>query len=141
VQASEILSNSTISIRRAEAIRALKSAAQYALEDRTRAEAAAAELVNQARGESVLFEADRKASQHDSRSFLLERRFDRLVSGLSRSEYIVIDHRAAAKNGPFIDLRSFESTGGQFGRRDFGFPPGQPGAPGRNPAFDDDDEK
>jgi regulator of protease activity HflC (stomatin/prohibitin superfamily) len=141
VQASEILSNSTISIRRAEAIRALKSAAQYALEDRSRAEAAAAELVNQARGESVLFDADRKANQRDSGSFLLERRFERLVSGLSRSEFIVIDHRAAAKNGPFIDLRSFDGGGGQFGRRDSGFPPGPPGAPGRNPAFNDDDDR
>jgi regulator of protease activity HflC (stomatin/prohibitin superfamily) len=122
VQASEILSKSTISIRRAEAIRALKSAAQYALEDRSRAEAAAAELVNQAQGESVLFEADRKASQRDGRSFLLERRFERLVNGRPRSEFIVIDHRAAAKNGPFIDLRSFDSGEGQFSRRDFGFP-------------------
>jgi regulator of protease activity HflC (stomatin/prohibitin superfamily) len=141
VQASEILSKSTISIRRAEAIRALKSAAQYALEDRSRAEAGASELVNQARGESVLFEADRKANQRDSGSFLLERRFERLVGGLSRSEFIVIDHRAAAKNGPFIDLRSFEGGGGQFGRRDFGFPPGPPGAPGRNPVSDDDDDR
>jgi regulator of protease activity HflC (stomatin/prohibitin superfamily) len=142
VQASEILSKSTISIRRAEAIRALKSAGQYALEDRARAEAAAAELVNQARSESVLFEADRKAHQRDSGSFLLERRFARLVNGLSRSEFIVIDHRAAAKNGPFIDLRSFEGgAGGQFGRRDFGFPPGPPGVPGRNPASEDDDDR
>jgi hypothetical protein len=139
VQASEILANSQISVRRAEAIRTLKAAGQYALEDKTKAEAAAAELVNQAHSESVLFEADRKACQRDATPFLLERRFDRLATGLARSEFIVLDHRATRNNGPFIDLRNAEG-GGQFGRRDFGLPFGVPGQPGRPPPPDDDDQ-
>ena len=136
VQASEILANSQISVRRADAIRAIKAAGQYALEDRTKAAASAAELVNQAQSESVLFEADRKAHQKDGEAFLLERRFDRFVTGLAKSEFIVIDHRVNAKNGPTIDLRSFDAGGNrdQFGRRDFAFPPG------RNPAADDEDQ-
>jgi regulator of protease activity HflC (stomatin/prohibitin superfamily) len=142
VQASEILANSQISVRRAEAIRTLKTAGQYALEDQTKAEAAAAELVDQARSESVLFEADRKAYQRDPTPFLLERRFDRLATGLAKSEFIVLDHRTTGKDGPFIDLRNVDG-GGQFGRRDFGLPPGVPGAPGqpgRPPAPDDEDQ-
>lgn len=109
VQAAEISANSQISKERANAIRTLKSAELAATAERNGAIAAAAELVDQANSESVLFDDDRKAQQRDSEAFLLERWFERLVDGLANSEVIVIDHRLKGQNAPTIDLRSFDT--------------------------------
>jgi regulator of protease activity HflC (stomatin/prohibitin superfamily) len=137
VQAAEILANSQIAVQRASAIHSIKSAEQSAMEDRNKATAAAAELVNQAQSEGVLFDADRKARQQDGEAFLFERRLERLSTGLSKSESIVIDHRLEGPNGPTIDLRSFNSGGGSAYQRDMVFPPARTyGAP----SGDDDDE-
>jgi regulator of protease activity HflC (stomatin/prohibitin superfamily) len=135
VQAAEILANSQIAVQRASAIHSIKSAQQAAMEDRNKATAAAAELVSQARSESILFDADRKARQRDGEAFLFERRAERLTSGLAKSEAIVIDHRLNGRNGPVIDLRSAESAGllGRT-RRDVVMPPG------RTFSSEDDDE-
>jgi regulator of protease activity HflC (stomatin/prohibitin superfamily) len=138
VQAAEILANSQISVQRASAIHSIKSAEQSAMEDRNKAAAAAAELVNQARSEGVLFDADRKARQRDGEAFLLERRLERLSSGLAKSESIVVDHRLEGPNGPTIDLRSFDSAGssrGQAFQRDMVFPPA------RNYGGEDDEDE
>ena len=110
VQAAEILANSQISMERANAIRTLKSAQQAATEDRNGAIAAAGELVGQAKSESVVFDAAREAQQRDDQAFLLERRFEHLVSGLAKSEFIVIDHRLNGLNAPTIDLRNPEAA-------------------------------
>lgn len=127
VQAAEILANSQIAMQRANAVRTIKAAEQAAIEDRNAATAAAAELINQAHGEGILFDADRAANGRDKTAFLLERRFERLVSGLSKSEVIVIDHRLSGQNAPTIDLRSFEAgaAAGLAGSRDVVFPPGR----------------
>jgi regulator of protease activity HflC (stomatin/prohibitin superfamily) len=136
VQAAEILANSQIAVQRASAIHSIKSAQQGAMEDRNKATAAAAELVTQARSESVLFDADRQARQRDGEAFLFERRFERLASGLAKSESIVVDHRLKGQNGPVIDLRSFSGGGAsQPARRDIVFPPG------RNYGSEDDDDE
>jgi regulator of protease activity HflC (stomatin/prohibitin superfamily) len=137
VQAAEILANSQISVQRASAIHSIKSAQQGAMEDRNKATAAAAELVTQARSESTLFDADRQARQRDGEAFLVERRFERLATGLAKSESIVVDHRLKGQNGPVIDLRSFSGGGGgaQPARRDIVFPPG------RNYGSEDDDDE
>jgi regulator of protease activity HflC (stomatin/prohibitin superfamily) len=136
VQAAEILANSQIAVQRASAIHSIKSAQQGAMEDRNKASAAAAELVTQARSESLLFDADRQARQRDGEAFLFERRFERLASGLAKSESIVVDHRLKGQNGPVIDLRSFDGGTGraQPARRDIVFPPG------RNYSSEDDDD-
>jgi regulator of protease activity HflC (stomatin/prohibitin superfamily) len=138
VQAAEILANSQIAVQKASAIHSIKSAEQSAMEDRNKATAAAAELTNQANSESVLFDADRKAREQDGQAFLLERRLERLSSGLSKSESIVIDHRLEGPNGPIIDLRSFDAAGsrGQAFQRDMVFPP----ARSYGPSDDDEDE-
>jgi regulator of protease activity HflC (stomatin/prohibitin superfamily) len=138
VQAAEILANSQIAVQRASAIHSIKSAQQGAMEDRNKATAAAAELVTQARSESLLFDADRQARQRDGEAFVFERRFQRLATGLAKSESIVVDHRLKGANGPVIDLRSFDGGGGagraQPARRDIVFPPG------RNYGSEDDDD-
>jgi regulator of protease activity HflC (stomatin/prohibitin superfamily) len=124
VQAAEILANSQIAVQKASAIHSIKSAQQAAMEDRNKATAAAAELTNQARSESILFNADRQSRERNGEAFLTERRFERLSSGLGKSEAVVIDHRLKGPNGPVIDLRSF-GAGASPARRDVLLPPGR----------------
>ncbi len=111
VQAAEIVAQSQISLRRADAIGELKSAEQSATEDRNQALAAAAELVNQAQAESVLFQGDRTAYHRDGRPFLFERWLDRLSGALPKSSFIVLDSRLKGVTAPTIDLRSFGLPG------------------------------
>ena len=111
VQAAEILANVEIAVQRANAIDTAKTAEQEAMEERNSVLAAATELRDRANSESVLFDADHKAWQRDNQAFLLERRFERLVSGLANSELIVIDHRLNGQNAPTIDLRNFNAGG------------------------------
>jgi regulator of protease activity HflC (stomatin/prohibitin superfamily) len=118
VQAAEIFANVEIALQRAEAIRAAKTAEQAAMQERNRAIAGATELRDRANSESVLFNADRKAWQRDNQAFLQERRFERLVSGLAKSELIVVDHRLNGKNAPTIDLRNFQADRGASGKND-----------------------
>jgi regulator of protease activity HflC (stomatin/prohibitin superfamily) len=123
VQAAEIFANMQIAMQRASAIHTAKTAEQAAMENHNRALAAATELHDQAESESVLFEADRNASKRDDQTFLLERRFERLIAGLAKSELIVIDHRLNGQNAPTIDLRSFDSGSAEPGARDVISPP------------------
>ncbi|HLH96665.1 MAG TPA: SPFH domain-containing protein [Xanthobacteraceae bacterium] len=125
VQAAEILANSQIAVQKASAIHSIKSAEQAAMEDRNKATAAAAELINQANSESILFNADRQARDRDGKAFLTERRFERLSSGLGKSEAIVIDHRLQGPNGPMIDLRNLGGAGAPTARSDVILPPGR----------------
>ena len=117
VQAVEIQASSAISLRRADAIRAMTFGRRVALEERSDAAAAAAELIGQARAESILFRSDREARERYGEAFLLERRFERLVSGLKKAELVVIDHHANSTNPPTIDLRTFGNSG-SAARRD-----------------------
>ena len=105
VQAAEILSKSRISFERADAIRKQKSAEQTALVERNQANAAAAELVDGAKSESVLFEADHRSYAQDGRVVLFERWLDRLSNSLGSSQFIVLDHRLTGATGPVLDLR------------------------------------
>jgi regulator of protease activity HflC (stomatin/prohibitin superfamily) len=133
VQAAEIVANTAISSKRADAIRTMKFGERLATETLNGTSAAAVELVGQAQSESILFKSDRAARERDGEAFLLERRFERLVSGLAKSEFIVVDHRVSSKNPPTIDLRSFDraGAGSQAGRRDT-FPFGNNGIPNEN---------
>ena len=113
VQAAEIFAKVQVAVQRTDAIRTAKTAEQEAMEERNRAIAGATELRDRAKSESVLFDADRKACQRDGQAFLLERRFERLVSGLANAELIVIDHRLNGNNAPTIDLRNFNAGGNE----------------------------
>ena len=111
VQAAEIFATVQVAVQRADAIRVAKTAEQEATEERNKAIAGATELRDRANSESVLFDADRKAWQRDNQAFLQERRFERLVSALAKSQVIVIDHRLNGRNAPTIDLRNFNAGG------------------------------
>jgi regulator of protease activity HflC (stomatin/prohibitin superfamily) len=128
VQAAEIAATSQISKEKAKAIQTLKLAERDATADRNDATASAAELVDGANSESVLFDADRKSQQRDGDAFLFERWLARLVDALAGSEIIVIDHRLNGRNAPTIDLRSFDA-----GSRD--------ATTGRNDGPEDDDHE
>ena len=117
VQAAEILAQSQIALRRAEAIKAMKYAGQTAATTRANAVAVAAERVNQATGASAMFEGDRQAWLHDGEVFLFERWLDRLGHSLARSSFILIDHRLKGAAAPTVDLRAIA-------------PPGMPGPVG-----------
>jgi hypothetical protein len=139
VQASEILATSQGSKEKAKAIQTLKSAEMNATAVRNSAVAAAAQLVDGANSESVLFDADRQAEQRDKEAFLLERWFERLVGALTGSEIIVVDHRLTGQNAPTIDLRSFD-----VGNRDVIPTPGKNDVippSGRNNEQEDDDHE
>ena len=114
VQAAEILAQSQISLHRADAINAMKTSQATATDDRNRALAAAAELVNKAQAESVLFEGDRQAYHQDGWPFLFERWLDRLSGSLPKSSFIAIDHRLTGVAAPTIDLRSFQLPGAAY---------------------------
>ncbi len=109
MQAAEILAKVEIALQRADAIRTAKAAEQKARQERNTAIAGAAELRDRANSESVLFDADREGWQRDNQAFLLERRLERLVSGLAKAKLIVIDHRLNGQNAPTIDLRNFNA--------------------------------
>ena len=92
--------------------------------------------MTRASSEGALFDADRQARERDGEAFLFERWFERLASGLAKSETIVVDHRLKGQNGPIIDLRSFDGGGAApAARRDVVFPPG------RNYSSEDDDDE
>ena len=111
VQAAEILAQSQISLHRADAIGTVKKAQQTAAQAVNDATAAAAELVDQAKAESVLFAGDRQAYHQDGQVFLFEQWLDRLSTSLAKSSYIVIDHRLRGLTAPTIDLRGFDLPG------------------------------
>jgi regulator of protease activity HflC (stomatin/prohibitin superfamily) len=115
VQAAEILAKSRISFERADAVRKEKSAEQTALVERNQANAAAAELVDGAKSESVLFEADQQSYAQDGRVVLFERWLDRLSNSLGSSQFIVLDHRLTGATGPVLDLRVFGLGGAASG--------------------------
>ena len=111
VQAAEILAQSHVSLRQADATHEVKSAEQTATDDRNDALATAAELVERAQAESVLFQADRQAYHQDGQVFLFERWLSRLSSTLPKSSFIVIDSRLKGAAAPTIDLRTFALPG------------------------------
>lgn len=115
VQAAEILANAEIALKRGDAVRRIKSAEQAALQVRDQALATAAELVDQAQSEGMIFEADRQGYRRDGQAFLLERRFDGLSKGLANSELLIIDRRLNGQDAPTIDLRRFSLPGAEGG--------------------------
>lgn len=111
VQATAINASSQISLRRADAIGTMESAQQTATEGLADAAATAAETVDQAQAESVLFQGDRQAYQRDGQVFLFERWLDRLSSSLPKSSFIVLDSRLKGATAPTIDLRGSDQPG------------------------------
>jgi regulator of protease activity HflC (stomatin/prohibitin superfamily) len=105
VQAAAIRSVAQIANAKADAARTLGLAQMDATGERNEAAAAAAERVDQATTEGVLFDSDRQAYQAGGAAFLLERRIARLTKALTGTSLIIIDHRIG---NPLLDLRASE---------------------------------
>lgn len=112
VQAAGIESVIKVSTAKAEAAREMKMAALVANATRDEATAAAAERINQAKGDATLFQGDRRASATGGPSFLFERRLDRLDRGLVDKPLIILDHRIKSSAAPTFDLRTSRAVAG-----------------------------
>ena len=117
VQAAEIFAKSQIALRRADAISAVSAAEQEETEARNDATASAAETVNRAEADTVLFNGDRQAYRQDGQVFLFERWLDRLSGNLPRASFILLDHRLKGATAPTIDFRSFDLPGASYQAR------------------------
>jgi regulator of protease activity HflC (stomatin/prohibitin superfamily) len=105
VQAAEINSRARVSLARGDAVRTLASAQQTALETQNAAVASAAEQIDKANADGLLFSGDREAHSRGGEAFLFERWLDRLSKSLTVVPLIVVDHRLGGQNTPTIDLR------------------------------------
>lgn len=105
VQASEIESNTSISVERTRTARILAEAEGDAIEKRASAQAEAGERVAEARAKRHLFEADQASFQKAGAALAFERWLQTLAKTLVRARYVLVDHRLAVEPGPTIDLR------------------------------------
>jgi hypothetical protein len=76
------------------------------------ATAQAAETLGSANAEAYRFNADRRAYADGGRAFLLERSYSDLNEALKQTPLTILDHRLAAAQAPFLDLRSPAATPG-----------------------------
>lgn len=106
VQAAQINASASISDEAGRAKRTAGVAQQEAHQLTAAATAQAAETLDSANAEAYQFSADRRAYAEGSRSFLLERSFNNLKSGLAQTSLTIVDHRLSAAQTPILDLRA-----------------------------------
>ena len=106
VQAAEIRANTKVFVSQGDASRTVNSAKQMADRDRGQAQAGAAEVVTTASADGALFDADRKGYAENATTFVLERWLNDLTKALSRTEFVIIDHRLTPAEVPVLDLRN-----------------------------------
>jgi regulator of protease activity HflC (stomatin/prohibitin superfamily) len=105
VQAAEINANASVFNETGRAKRMAGIAQQEAHQATTAAQATAEEKIQEAKGDTVRFAADRKAYAEGQASFLMERTFSSLVDALSKVRLTIVDNRLTAAQAPIIDLR------------------------------------
>ena len=105
VQAAEINANASVFNETGRAKRMGGIAQQEAHQATTAAQATAEEKIQEAKGDTVRFAADRKAYAEGEASFLMERTFSSLVDALSKVRLTIVDSRLTAAQAPIIDLR------------------------------------
>ena len=110
VQAAEINANASIANELGRAKRTAGVAAEEAHQLDAAADARAVEIAATAGADAYGFGADRRAYQQGRQSFLLERRFGRLVAALSRAQVTLIDHRLSPQQSPILDMRAAASA-------------------------------
>lgn len=112
VQTAAISAHTTIAEQTGYAVSRVSDAQRQAGITLDQAAAASHETVVDATVNSIGFAADRQADAASPTSFLLERKLDRLASGLAHKQVLIIDHRlrgqpgtAATGEPPIIDMR------------------------------------
>jgi regulator of protease activity HflC (stomatin/prohibitin superfamily) len=112
VQSAGINANTEIFTSKGNATRQLSEAQLAADAEHNASLATADEMIANAKTESTLFEADRKAYGIAGRGFLLERWLGNLSKALDKSvPVILLDHRLQGENAPTVDLRAPSGAG------------------------------
>ncbi len=105
VQAAEVNRHTTIAEQQAESAQAEIDARRDATNVANAAAANARDAVVDAEVGATAFAADRTADARSPASFILERRLDKLASGLAHRRLLIVDHRLGTA-GVLLDLRS-----------------------------------
>jgi hypothetical protein len=99
---------------KAEAVQNINSAQGNATLLRNEAQAAAAERLDLAKTELVLFEGDRQAYSTGGKAFLFERRLQHFDKALSSVPFTLVDHRIERADAPVLDLRQSSSGSDRY---------------------------
>ena len=118
VQAAEIIANTGIATETGRAKGTASLARELSWDALDKSRAAAAETVSAADGDGRRFAGDQAAQAAGGQAFLLERYFQDLSAGLSRSPLTILDHRVAPGTAPVIDLRPFADAAKTTGNVD-----------------------
>ena len=106
VQAAAIRSLTAIATASGDATRAITQAKADGDRMRADATASAAEMVDQAKTDTIIFLSDVEANRRDGVAFLFERRLGSVNAALlSSTPVTIIDHRIPANAMPTLDLR------------------------------------
>jgi hypothetical protein len=107
VQTAQISAYTTIAEQTGYAVSRESDAHRQAATERDLAAALSHESVVDATVHSTGFAADRQADAASPVPFLLERRLDRLGSGLAHRQLLIVDHRIQGQGSiaPIIDMR------------------------------------
>ena len=106
VQAAVLRARELVSVQEAAAASSLGTARTSVVDKIARAQAAAAEALAEARAQQMLFAADRAVNHSHPSSFALERRLQKLGTGLAHTQLLVLDHRLEGDAAPTLDMRA-----------------------------------
>jgi regulator of protease activity HflC (stomatin/prohibitin superfamily) len=108
VQASQIRSEILVASARADAVTTMGLAQQNATTLKDAAQAAAEELVDQAKVDTAIFAGDVTAYRQDGAAFLFERRLNSVRNALqTKIPLTIVDSRITANQMPTLDYRAF----------------------------------
>jgi regulator of protease activity HflC (stomatin/prohibitin superfamily) len=111
VRAAEIAARTSVAVEHGAAATIYAQSRQYAFDQTSNANAAAAETIGAAKTARLRFAADKEAATAGGQSFLLERYFGALVAALGKAPKTIIDHRLNYPEAPVLDLRPLAPPG------------------------------
>lgn len=118
VRAAVIAANAQVLVERGTATTIRAQSRQYAFDQTSNAQAAAAENLGTARSTAWRFSADQEALRAGGEGFLLERYLSSLAGALAKAPKTIIDHRLAAPENTVLDLRSFAAGMNSTGKEE-----------------------
>jgi regulator of protease activity HflC (stomatin/prohibitin superfamily) len=105
VQAAEITASALVAAERGRAAAVRTLGQQRSTEQIAQAQALAAELLAQAKGDAARFDADREGAAKGKAVFIRERYYEKLVAALSHVPITLVDNRLGTTDAPVLDLR------------------------------------
>ena len=113
VQAARISAYTAIAEQQGMAAKSEIGARRDATDVRNLAQAKSHDTVVDAQVHETAFSADRTAEARSTASFVMERRFYKLATGLAHRQVLIVDHRLQGAGGPTLDMRP-PGSGGIF---------------------------